>query len=106
MITPTPDWQPALARNRKDGWDFQFLFTSRKLYQLHQLHFPTHEKWEKTKKAPKKWELERSGKGSCGIQRPECQELGAAAAAAPLITLKRSETQNVDLANKVGEIIT
>ena len=45
--------------------------------------------------------MERSGKGSRGIQRPEIQELGEAAAAAPLITLKRSETQNVDLANKV-----
>jgi hypothetical protein len=58
---------------------------------------------KKTKsfRAPKKWGLERSGKGSCGIPRPECQELSAAAAAVPLITMKHSETQNVDLANKV-----
>ena len=53
-------------------------------------------------------DLERSGKGSCGIQTPEGQELCAAAAAARLITLKRSETQNVDLAlqTRSGEIIT
>jgi hypothetical protein len=104
-------------------------------------------------------DVERSGKGSCGIQSPEGQELcaaaaaayvsirqhasaygsmrqhtsayvsirqhtsayvsirqhtsaswevSAAAAAAPLITLKRSETQNVDLAlqTRSGEIIS
>ena len=43
----------------------------------------------------------RSGKGSFGIQSPEYQELSATAAAAPLITLKSSETQNVDLTDKV-----
>ena len=46
-------------------------------------------------------ELERSGKRSCGIQSQEYQELSAAAAAAPLITLKCSETQSVDLTDKV-----
>ena len=47
-------------------------------------------------------ELERSGKRSCGIQSQEYQELSAAAAAAPLITLKCSETQSVDLTDKGG----
>ena len=51
--------------------------------------------------AGKKWGLDRSGKGSCGIQCPECQELSESTAAAPLITLNHSETQNVDLANRV-----
>ncbi len=46
-------------------------------------------------------ELERSGKRSSGIQSQEYQELSANAAAAPLITLKRSETQSVDLTDKV-----
>ena len=46
-------------------------------------------------------ELERSGKRSCGIQSQEYQELSAAAAAEPLITLKSSETQSVDLTDKV-----
>jgi hypothetical protein len=41
------------------------------------------------------------GKRSRGIQSPEYQELSAAAAATPLITLKSSETQNVDLTDKV-----
>jgi hypothetical protein len=45
--------------------------------------------------------MERSGKGSCGIQRPESQELRATETAAPFITEKRSETRNVDLANKM-----
>ena len=45
--------------------------------------------------------MERSGKRSCGIQSPEYQELTAAAAAAPLITLKSCETQKVDLTDKV-----
>ncbi len=46
-------------------------------------------------------DLERSAMGSCDIQSPQYQELSAAAAAAPLTTLKRSEVQNVDLANQV-----
>jgi hypothetical protein len=46
-------------------------------------------------------DLERSGMGSCGIQSPQCQELSAVAVAAPLTTLKCSEVQNVDLANRV-----
>jgi hypothetical protein len=61
-------------------------------------------KMEKTKKLKgeiRNGELERRGKRSCGIQSPEYQELSAAAAATPLITLKSSETQNVDLADKV-----
>ena len=45
--------------------------------------------------------MERSGKRSCGIQSPEYQELSATAAAGPLITLKSSETQSVDLTDKV-----
>jgi hypothetical protein len=45
--------------------------------------------------------LERSGKRSYRIQSPEYQELSVAAAAVPLITLKSSETQNVDLTDKV-----
>ena len=60
-------------------------------------------KWKKTKKllrAPD-GDLERSGKGSYVIQSPQYQELSTAAAAAPLTTLKRSEVQNVDLANQV-----
>jgi hypothetical protein len=41
-------------------------------------------KWKKTKKLlrAQHGDLVRSGKGSCGIQSPECQELCAAAAAA------------------------
>ena len=45
--------------------------------------------------------MERSGKRSSGIQRQEYQELSAVAVAAPLITLKSSETQSVDLTDKV-----
>jgi hypothetical protein len=58
-------------------------------------------KKQKSFRAPTKWRMERRGKGSCGIQRPKCQDLRAAAAAAPFITEKRSETRNVDLANKI-----
>ena len=58
-------------------------------------------KKQKSFRAPTKWRMERRGKGSCGIQRPKCQDLRAAAAAAPFITQKRSETRNVDLANKI-----
>ena len=62
---------------------------------------------KKTKKlSPTKWGMESSGKGSCGIQRPEYQELRAATAAAPFITQKRSETQNVILQIRLGEMIT
>ena len=50
---------------------------------------------------PTKWGMERSAKGSCGIQRPKCQDLRAAAAAAQFITQKHSETRYVDLANKI-----
>jgi hypothetical protein len=46
-------------------------------------------------------DLEMSGMGSFGIQSPQCQELSAAEAATPLTTLKCSEVQNVDLANRV-----
>jgi hypothetical protein len=45
--------------------------------------------------------LERSGKRSSGIQSQQYQELSAAAAATTLITLKSSETQSVDLTDKV-----
>ncbi len=60
-------------------------------------------KWKKQKSfwELRNGELERSGKRSYRIQSPEYQELSAAAAAVPLITLKSSETQNVDLTDKV-----
>ena len=41
-------------------------------------------------------------KGSSVIQSPECQELSVSVSVTPFITLKGSETQNVDLGNKVG----
>ncbi len=58
---------------------------------------------EKTKKflRVRNGELERSGKRSCRIQSPEYQELSVDAVTVPLITLKSSETQNVDLTDKV-----
>jgi hypothetical protein len=48
-----------------------------------------------------KWGMERSGKGNSGIHRPEWQELRVVGTATPFITLNRSETRNVDLANKI-----
>jgi hypothetical protein len=57
---------------------------------FHQAGTKLKNKMEKTKKILRAHhgELERSGKRSCGIQSQEYQELSAAAAATPLITLK------------------
>ena len=48
----------------------------------------------KTKKLSsfEKWGFGEEGTGSCGIQRPENQELSATAPAVSLITMKCSET--------------
>ena len=48
-------------------------------------------------------DLERSGKVSCGIQSPGGLEISETTASAQISTLERSETQDVDLANKVRE---
>ena len=50
-------------------------------------------------------DLERRGKGSCGIQSPESQELGAVAGAESLITLRVVRLRMWILQIKSGEII-